>query len=168
MVGFHVNISRSHICFLRLVLIVALGLHEGQGAILPLLPEFMLLEKGNGILYTIGPCIKIVLLQVEWSPYDSARTKIARKRVNQLDDIWLIKAIGMPSAQRGFGLDVTGTGIYTNASVWCNHSTKRILLVEQKGGDVGIQLESITASTAQLVTTDKDVLAIVGRKPWQE
>lgn len=40
-------------------------------------------------------------------------------------------------------------------------STKKILLVEQKGGDVGIQLES----TAQLVTTGMEVLAIVGRKP---
>ena len=28
---------------------------------------------------------------------------------------------GRPSAQLGFGLDVTGTGIYSNASAWCNH-----------------------------------------------
>lgn len=49
-----------------------------------------------------------------------------------------------------------------------NKSTKTVLLVEQKGGDTGIQLESRTVSTAQLVTTDRDVVAIVGRKPWQE
>lgn len=33
---------------------------------------------------------------------------------------------------------------------------------------VGIQLESGTASTAHLVTTDVALLAIVGHKPWQE
>ena len=41
-------------------------------------------------------------------------------------------------------------------------STKEILPVQQKGGDVGIQLESRTASTAQLVTTNMDLLAVVG------
>ncbi|TRZ06405.1 hypothetical protein HGM15179_020701, partial [Zosterops borbonicus] len=45
-------------------------------------------------------------------------------------------------------------------------STKRILMVEQKGGDVRIQLESCAGSTAQLMT-EMDMLAYVGRKPWQ-
>ncbi|TRZ10220.1 hypothetical protein HGM15179_016888 [Zosterops borbonicus] len=39
-------------------------------------------------------------------------------------------------------------------------STKKILMVEQKGGDVGIQLESRAGSTAQLMT-EMDMLALL-------
>lgn len=45
-------------------------------------------------------------------------------------------------------------------------STKKILLVDKKGGDVEMQLESRSESTAKLMS-EVDALMLLGCKPWQ-
>lgn len=45
-------------------------------------------------------------------------------------------------------------------------STKKILLVDKRGGDVGIQVESRSESTAELMT-GVNAGTLLGRKPWQ-